>query len=301
MRVRFSLIRLVLVASALSVVQPAGAIILFGLDNSANQTDPGTGVAFDSVGLLSNAGKASPQGSAIHLGGGYMLTAEHVGMRPFVTFDGTTFYQRDLAFTPLQVAANVDLQIFKLTTTPTVAAANLYNGSDELTASATMVGWGKGRDPAVPVNTLNVTWGNDSTIAKRWGVNLPLGFDTVGHEAGSYDAILTGLGSGSGSPAGLGASEAAATLYDSGSGLFQNHGGTWYLIGLTTGVETFGTSKFGNDQLADPHGDLNAFVQISSYHDDILDLIPEPSALGLLACSVVVLLGFRVRAPVGSD
>ena len=51
-------------------LQPARAVILFGLDNSANQTDPGTGFAFGSVGLLSDAAKANPMGSAIHLGNG---------------------------------------------------------------------------------------------------------------------------------------------------------------------------------------------------------------------------------------
>lgn len=274
----------------LFVAQPARAVILFGLDNSANQTDPGTGVHFDSVGLLSDAGKANPMGSAIHLGGGYMLTAHHVGMKPYVTFDGSTFYQRDLSFSPVQVAANVDLQVFKLTTTPTVAAANLYGGTGEQIAPATQVGWGLGRNPTIPVDSAAVTWGDNTTIAKRWGLNVPRGLVNIGHQTGSYSGIYTVLGSETGSPAGLGASEAAATLYDSGSGLFQNLGGTWYLIGLTTGVDTNGTSNFGNDKASDPNGDLNYFVRIGTYQSAILALVPEPSSAGLLAGGLFLLI-----------
>lgn len=273
--------------------QPAGAVILFGLDNTANRTDPGTGVPFSSVGMLSDAGLANPMGSAIYLGGGYMLTAHHVGMKPYVTFDGTTFYQRDLSFSPVQVAANVDMQIFKLTTTPTVAAAHFYTGTGEQVAPATLVGWGKGRAPTVPVDSLAVTWGDNSTIAKRWGLNTPRGLVTLSHQTGSYAGIYTVLGSDAGVPAGLGAGEAAATLYDSGSGLFQNIGGTWYLIGLTTGVDTSGTSNFGNDQGINPNGDLNYFVRVGTYASAIAAIIPEPSAGALLAGGILVILRRR--------
>jgi len=283
--------------SALALIwlaaEPAGAAILFGLDNTANQTDPGTGVPFSGVGMLADAGLANPMGSAIYLGGGYMLTANHVGMKPYVTFDGSTFYQRDLSFSPVQVAANVDMQIFRLTTAPTVAAANPYTGVGEQIAPATLVGWGKGRDPTVPVDSLAVAWGDNSTIAKRWGLNTPRGLVTLSTGVESYAGLYTVLGSETGSPAGLGASEAGATLYDSGSGLFQNLGGTWYLIGLTVGVDTAGTSNFGNDKSSDPNGDLNYFVRVGTYSSAILAIIPEPSAAALLAGGIWVI--FRRR------
>lgn len=271
-------------------VEPAGAVILFGLDNTANQSDPGTGVPFSGVGMLADAGLANPMGSAIYLGGGYMLTANHVGMKPYVTFDGTTFYQRDLSYTPVQVAANVDMQIFRLTTAPTVAAVNLYTGASERIAPATLIGWGKGRNPTVPVDSLAVSWGDDSTIAKRWGLNTPLAL------AGAilpYDAFYTVLGSATGSPAGLGANEAAAAHLDSGSGLFQQIGGTWYLIGLTTAVSVAGTSTFGNDQSYGPSGDANYFARVGTYSSAILAIIPEPSAAALLAGGIWLIFGRR--------
>lgn len=269
------------------------AVILFGLDNSANQTDPGSGSPFSTVALVSDAGKSNPSGSAIHLGGGYMLTANHVGMRPYVTFDGSTFYQRDLSFSPVQVAANVDMQVFRLTTTPTVGSVNLYAGIGEQIAPALMVGWGVGRNPTVPVDSASVAWGDSTTLAKRWGVNTPRGLTNVAYQSGTYTSIYTVLGTDTGTPAGLGDSEAAATLYDSGSALFQKLGGIWYLIGMTTGVETGGTSIFGNDTSASPNGDINAFARISNYRSSILTIVPEPSSALFGAVSLLMLASRR--------
>jgi hypothetical protein len=273
---------------------PAGAMILFGLDNSANQTDPGTGVPFSSVGLVTNAGQANPMGSAIHLGGGYMLTANHVIMQPYVTFDGVTYYERDLGFLPTQVAANVDMKVFRLTSTPIVAAVNLYTGASEEVAAATQVGWGVGRNPATPITTLVVPWGDYSTIDKRWGVNELLDAPTISYDSYTYDGLRTVLGSESGSPAGLGASEAALTLIDSGSGMFQEIGGVWYLIGLGTSVETNNSSTFGDDAVDGAGaGNENYFVRVGSYASGIQGLVPEPSAGLLLAGGLWVLLARR--------
>ena len=276
---------------------PAGAMILFGLDNTANRTDPGTGVPFDAVGLVVGTGGADPMGSAIHLGGGYMLTANHVVMQPYVTFDGSTFYQRDTGFIPAQVAANVDLKVFRLTVTPTVGAVNLYSGASELAGSAaTQVGWGVGRNPTIPVDSVAVGWGDYSTIDKRWGLNAPLDFPTIAYDSYSYGTIRTVLGSDSGSPAGVGESEAAATLIDSGAGLFQQIGGIWYLIGATTTVDTMWTSNFGNDAVTGTGtGDGNYFVRIGTYAPDLLALIPEPSVGMLFGGGVWWLLSRRRR------
>jgi len=279
--------RVLLLASAIALPQ-AQAVILFGADNSANLTDPATGVPFDAVGLFSASGGSSPQGSAIHLGGGYMLTANHVNLTTHVTFDGSTYYARDLGYTPMQVAANVDMKIFRLSSTPTVGSVTLYDGTSEATAPSTLVGWGVGRDPTVPINTLSVNWGTTSTVDKRWGLNVPRDTVNVSYQSGTYEAIRTVLGSTTGSPVGLGANEAAATLIDSGSGLFQNIAGTWYLIGLTTGVETQDPSIFEDDKIIGG-GDENYFVRISSYESDIAALIPEPASLALLFPALALL------------
>lgn len=274
----------------------ARAIILFGLDNLANQTDPGTGVPFDAVARVSNALSGQIGGSAVHLGNGWMLTADHVGSIAFTTFNGTDFYNRDVSVEPIRIETT-DMKLFRLDTTPTVAAAQIYFGSGETTAPATLIGWGRGRDPSVPVNTSSVAWSNSlTTSAKRWGWNRPASVDDLSYtlNAKNYEqeVILTILG---GSPSGLGANEAAAITHDSGSGMFQQIGGEWYLIGLAATVEVSGTSVFGSDDLSPTRGDWNAFVRVGTYYDAIMQEIPEPSTSALSGLLALLAMMRRVR------
>lgn len=291
---------------------PAGAALILGFalqahgmlfwneDNSANLTDPGTGVPWGSVGKVTNSGLTLLSGSAIYLGNGYLLSANHVTMNAtysFVSFDGASTFQIDSSFNDgsrtagKQVAPNVDMAVFKLTTIPSgLTAVNLLGAPDELVASSTLVGWGVGRNPLTPLESTSVPWGSDSTAAKRWGLNEPKAFANITYGSGSYEALVAYAGGTGGafSPGGLGDSEASATLYDSGSGLFQQISGQWYLIGLTTEVDQLNTTLFGNDQVATPHGDASYFVRISTYDSQIMALIPEPSAAAMLAMAAAI-------------
>jgi hypothetical protein len=288
-------------------------MIFWNADNSANQTDPGTGVPWGSVAKVVNSGLTLLSGSAVYLGNGYMLTANHVTMDAtfsYVSFDGITTFQIDSSFNDgirpagKQVASNLDMAVFKLTTIPSgPSAVQLLSTPTELIASATQVGWGVGRDPGTALSSTSVPWGDTSTSAHRWGVNEPKALTNIPFGSGSYEALVTIAGASPSptfSPAGLGDSESAATLYDSGSGLFQVIAGQWQLIGLTTGVDQTGTSSFGNDKTVSPRGDGNYFVRISTYESQIVALIPEPSTSAILAFSAAFLCFFiqiRRREP----
>lgn len=265
---------------------PAHAIILFGLDNTGNLTDPGTGAPFASVARLSNGSTIG--GSGIYLGNGYVLTANHVTSFSSVTFDGLTSYTHD-GIAPQQVGTT-DMKIFRLTTSPTVAAVQIYTGNLEVGSSGTLVGWGVGRNPLVPVNSADVAWGANSTSDRRWGLNVPRATTNISYGAGSYEALVTVLGGNSNPNQGLGADEAALTLFDSGSGMFQQFGGVWYLTGLATAVEVGNESSFGQDTTGVNRGDYNYFVRVGSYSADINALIPEPSSLLLTAPALLLLL-----------
>ncbi len=287
------------IVSLTALSHTSHAIILFGA------TDGGvapSGLPLDSVGQL-------PGGTGIHLGNGYVLTAAHVNPISSITFDGSTFFNHD-GQTPVQIG-NTDLKVFRLATTPTVAAVSLYTGNSELLESGTLVGTGIGRD-STAVGTTVVPWG--STREKRFGTNTPTGLvDDFSYSVYTFDAIQTTLGSDAGLPPGTGDFEAATVDLDSGSALFQNFGGNWFLTGVTSVVTQRSgarTSTFGNDlpaaitpgspsgiSLAPGSGDINLFVRISPYAAEIAQSIPEPSTILFALGSLSLLLRRRRQSP----
>lgn len=285
---------------------PAQSIVFWNLGNEANQADPGTGVPWASVAKIHDPLNGAVSGSAVYLGDGYLLTANHVFVGPGfdandysrVSFDSINSYPIDPNFGNygIQVAPGVDMKVIKVTLNPAgVNAVTLLASPIEQIAPATLVGWGKGRDPGVPLASTNVVWGTDATAGKRWGLNEPkfLG-------SGPYDYIGTIAGaSGPGfAPGGLGDAEASVALYDSGSGLFQEIGNVWYLIGLTTSTDDGGSTDFGIDDLTSPErGDRDYFARISSYEEQITALVPEPSTISLLvvAGAAAAVFAFRRR------
>jgi len=293
----------VLLAALLLVASTAGesrAVVLFNLPNSANQSDPGTGVPWGSVAKVSDSAGGSQTGSAVHIGNGYLLTANHVTINAtsrFVTFDNSTFYEIDPSFKAgsrqygKQVAANVDMAVIKLTTIPVgVPSAVVLPNGQELIAPATLIGWGFGRDPSAPLGSAVVNWGSTSTAAKRWGFNVPRDAVAIAYDSYSYEALRTVTG-GTSNPSGLGDAEAGLTTYDSGGGLFQQLGGSWYLIGVNAAAESNPTT-FGPDRISNilSRGDYNYFGRVSAYDTQILALVPEPDS-GLLAAAAMTILG----------
>lgn len=299
MKIRFLLAALILVLGSFA----SQGMVFFNLDNSANQTDPGTGVPWDSVGKITTSDASGVTGSAVYLGAGFILTANHVtigGINSYVTFNGNSTYQIDLTYFSGNASAQVagvDMKVIKLTSAPSVAAVNLLTTSSETTANATLIGWGVGRG-STPLGNSTVAWGNNTTSAKRWGLNAPTDIVNVGTLLNPSFAVRTVAG-GNGvsyNPDGVGDAEAALSVNDSGGGLFQNISGTWYLIGIAIGVQQQNggsTSTFGNDRVSpSPKGDDNYYQRISDYDTQIQALIPEPSAFFLAfgGLSLLVLL-----------
>lgn len=289
----------------------AHAVILYGADNDTNLTDPGSGLPFDIVARVASGAGVEDGGSGVHLGGGFMLTAAHINNAELnsVTFDDSTFFTRDTSYTPQQIG-NTDLKVFKLTSSPTVGAAQLYTGAAETSNGASLVGWGRGREEGSALNSNTVPIaGGGTSLVKRWGTNDPTrtvnNFSyTRGSDTFTFDAVETVLGNPLGG--GTGDFEAAATPRDSGAGLFQLIDGTWYLTGIASlilsqdqGNVTYGndTQWFGDDASSLSRvpgtGDPNYYVQISSYESDIAAIIPEPSSAILILTSSLLL--FRRR------
>jgi hypothetical protein len=288
--------------------QSSFALLLFGFDNYTNTTAPeGVDLPWDSAARVANfngVSASSPAGSAVHLGWGYMLTANHVANRSHVSFDGITWYARDTSFTPVQVAAGVDLKIFRLTETPQVSAVVLHSGGGENNNLGYHIGWGRGRANDDHIGENVQAFGDDSTIAKRWGTNVVKAVQqtswTVSSTSYTQQTLVNVLGNSEGS------NEAALATYDSGSPFFQVINNTIVLSGIGGAItqQTAGSATFGADRLTGANqGDRNYLIQIGPYSDAIMAIIPEPSAFvfifGFVGFFIVLSARKRSLCPLG--
>lgn len=259
------------------------AIILYSGDNSANLVAPDTARAdvFDAVAKVCNSTGGGTSGSAIHLQGKYMLTANHVSNRTHVTFDGSSFFIRDTTFTPVKIG-NTDMKLFKLLEDPGLPDKSLYTDANgDVGSTATLIGWGRGRNPNVsdPDSTrTNIwAWGSSSTELKRWGTNkIETSLNQTGPFGNYYEVLVTTLNPYAGDD------EASAAIYDSGSGLFVQDSGTWKLAGLTTYISSPTTPQGTSLNTSTFHRlsnsrDINYFVRISTYASQIEAAIPDIS------------------------
>ena len=256
------------------------AIILYSGDNSANLTAPDAGRTniFNSVAKITNANGTGIVGSAVHIKGKYLLTAEHVlsknvtPRRTHVSFDGTTFWEIDLSFLPIQIGT-ADLVIFKILQDPNLAETALYTSTNERFKTGTLIGWGLGRNTNQANQTETIrtwNWGDGTTIEKRWGTNKVelTGYSTIADKV--YSFIQTRLDTNQ-------INEAAFATYDSGCGLYILNTGVWQLAGITTAVSNAGSSKYAGSS---DGPDFNYFVRVSQYRQNILNSIPDTTTYG---------------------
>jgi hypothetical protein len=263
----------------------AHALILYdGVDdaNDPNRSDPGTGAPFDAVARVCDSSGGSTAGSAVHIRGKYMLTANHVVNRSHVTFDGSTYWARDTAFTPITIGT-ADIKLIKLIEAPGLADVTLHTsasgddvsytsgfGRNQITVDVigTLIAYGRGRNLSVEDTAAGTdnTWTWGTTLAKRWGTNQIEGTTTISATSEynyNYSALRISL------DADVGNDEAGLATFDSGSGIFVQNNGNWTLAGIATVVQTANSSTFS------ANGDANYFVRIQNHADVIEAAIPD--------------------------
>ncbi len=297
-------------ALAFSVASGAHAVAIDTGDGSGNTAAPVDDFGFDSVGITGAANNRT----AVYLGSGWVITADHVGDHP-VTFDGVTY--QPVASSGVQLSNTAgqppDLYIFRVHPFPSVAPVTL--ASQAATIGEAIFCAGNGRNRAATSTQWNANWqemppyvyeGYEVAPGRtmRWGQNeltdvgndITLGsrttrtIETVFDESGVTDEFQAWNG-------------------DSGGGCFVKRGGEWELVGVMYAQGVFGDPDGGGPLNGQPantvaYGNDTLISDVFFYRDQIEDLAPQikdvPSmsrwGAGILALAIVGAMGWRRRA-----
>lgn len=277
-----------------------------GPNNSAPDGQP----FFNNVGSIGSA-------SAIYLGDGWVLSANHVaGSLPAtVKFGGVDYATLAGSFHRLEnptysepLTALTDIVVFRLSSLVELPAVEISTATPAVGSPVMMIGNGSTRaGPLTFWNRTEIAGPNNDTwevttpeLANaagyhttgtreiRWGANV-VNASNFTADAGHGDVISYATQFNS---IGL-THEAQAVSGDSGGAVFSFNGSSWELSGMMYAVGLFENQPGGADTTV--FGMVTAIADLSAYRSQIIAIIPEPShavPLGILG-SIVLL--FRRR------
>jgi hypothetical protein len=267
-------LRLVIIFTLLCAA-PARAVITFG-DDPISLSAPANGAPWDHVAQVGGSA------SAVYLGNGFLLTAAHVNVYTAITptmpvFLNNVRYDLDPTYGDqgVQFLAGVDLKVLKIAGDPGLSSLSLTAPGDvDFGKAGVVIGWGVGMGAVVQEQ--GWLWGDNSTLAQRWGTNTTSGSifvnkDENGTVTGTYLETLFDRGVDS---------EAQLTLGDSGGGLFEmSPGGVWKLAGIAD-LAPNGHVYYDNDPAAPgDQPDAGYYLRMETYRAQILAAtsVPEPA------------------------
>jgi hypothetical protein len=291
---------------ALLVPAAARGVIIDTETGAGNTTAPADNPGWANVGTVAN-------GSAVYLGNRWAITATHVWTGP-TTFSGTTY--QNVPGSEITLSNNgapgrtayTDLVLYQLATDPGLPALTIASSTPTNGSAVTMIGAGRNRGAFTTwnVNTGTSPWvwtvsGSnanaagylwDSTRTMRWGTNNIEGAGWINYTIDNLKSAyvvqtqFNDLGNFS--------TEAQAAPGDSGGAVFHKNGSTWELAGIMLVTDAFNgqpgsTAVFGNNTFS---------ADLSYYRSQIVQVVPEPSAVGLAAvgCAALFLVRRRKRA-----
>jgi hypothetical protein len=277
------------------------AVILASGNSTTNTTDPGTGLPFGYVGTVNNVASGIFLGN--YNGKSWVLTANHVGLGPFV-LGGTSYSAIAGSGHQLLNADNSlsDVFLYQISGNPGLAPLSFASSTPTNGSQVYMVGFGRDRlanrtywidnggawtqtfagDPLA--NRIGYQWSGPQPGVERWGTGLVAG-QTMGlnNTAALYTNFLDQT------------NNAALTTGDSGGGVFVHQAGQWQLAGMldATGVlpnQPAGTSILNTAGV----GSTNVFADLTQYDPQInalLSPVPELSFNGYILIGSGLLLG----------
>ncbi len=269
---------------ALGAAEPAWSVIIASGNGSGNASapaqDPGWGnVATHASGL-----------SAVYLGNGWVLTANHVGFGDVVLagarYAAVPGSQHRLVNPD---GSTADLLLYRIDAFPPLPSIPIAALPPELGRAMTLIGAGRNRGAATSwMHIRGFLWGSGSSM--RWGtapvseVDFDLALD--GNVTRSF---LTTFGGGSDYPA-------QAAPGDSGGAVFSKAGDTWQLAGVMVAIDGYqgqpaGTALYGNRTYA---------ADLSIYRGQIEALTAPHCGLGFELIGILPPLLWARRRSAGS-
>ena len=234
--------------------------------NSASNTNaPADGAPWDNVGSLNGA-------SGVYLGGGWVLTASHVGLGSIAL--GTGIFTPDGTFLHLTNSdgSATDLVLFHLATMPAMPSLPLVTATPAAFTQIDMIGCGHIAGSAQTNFGLYSGFYWSAAPAKGWGnnkVNLG-GTTTINIGFGNLTTFVCDFTSpGTLGPTSQTSDEAQDAAGDSGGGVFQNTGGKWQLAGI---LDAEGNQKNQASNTA-VYGDETYMADIATYRSEILAVL----------------------------
>jgi len=249
---------LVFLAIALQA-PPAAAIILAATDENGNTRAPADDFGFAHV--------AAGRESAVYLGDGWMISANHVPLGP-VTLQGERYPVLTDSRVRLRHPGShhwADLAMFRLSARPDLPPLPIRSDPPEVGQLVVLAGNGYGRDtPSTLPEVPGWSWNDEKAL--RWGTNTVENVGLViGVERGNTTlAFDTRFSRSEGTR-----HEAQVALGDSGGGAFIKQGDRWELAGVLFAAD----QSLGHEQRTTTFGDLSYVADLSRYRAQILDVM----------------------------
>jgi hypothetical protein len=203
--------------------------------------------------------------TAVYLGGGWVLTARHVGASDLV-LAGTNYplVEKSLQVISISEETPTDLLLYRIHPEPSLPTLVLSKSTPEIGEVVVMIGTGHGKGKRIKGgNFSGFHWG--SRTGMKWGTGTVfehLLADTVGTTksfATRFSVAKTRY-------------EAQAAVGDSGGAAFVRSGGRWELAGILLAIKEYE----GQPQRSAVYGNHTVIADLSHYREVIYQITGLP-------------------------
>lgn len=293
-----------LLALAMLLATPAGAVLIDGVDGTINTSAPADDPGWANVGIAGGA-------TGVYLGNGHVLTANHVSTGGSVKFGSVSY--TEVPGTAVRISNGdgtfADLKVFLITPAPPLPTLAIRANPSLPTGDVIMIGHGRERGAATssndpmawqvptPPNVVpdppieGYLWPGSKKL--RWGKNRIVGMWPAWYHTSAFYSVFDAPGMPDATT-----HEAQAANGDSGGAVFAKDGANWELAGIMLAVANYST-QFPN--VSSLHGNQTGAANLSFYRDEIIEVtdLPEPAQSLMLGAglSFLATLGRRRMRP----